>query len=536
MSNLLVGMPYLEVIELLGTPEETEVFRRSPDRNTLFLFYRTKPSSGSDRFHGSGLVPLAIEYGRVRRKGWSYYSNVSTRFPRVGPEPIRVDDASRLNRTGVADVWKIPAEGEDPEGQLRELLARARDEGLRVSIAGARHSMGGHTIYPGGIVIDMLPWKRMELDARRNILTVQAGALWKDIIEYLEPSGRSVAVMQSNDSFSVGGSISVNCHGWQYDRPPIASTVESFRLMQADGTVVRCSRAENRELFSLALGGYGLFGIILDVELRVVANERYRLEQHVVPVDRSLATFDTSIKGRPNVRMAYARMSIVPGQLFQEVIVNAFVHAPEGEIPALAEHEASSLRRAIFRGSEQSDFGKQLRWSLETKLQPLLEGKVFSRNQLLHEGVEVFENRSVESTDILHEYFVTRDQANSFVAAMRIIVSEHEANLLNVTVRIVNTDTDTFLRYADRQMLAFVMLFVQQRTTAGELRMRELTGELIDAVLEHGGRYYLPYRLAATPEQFHRAYPQAREFFELKRNYDPAELFQNGFYIEYGAP
>ena len=85
--------------------------------------------------------------------------------------------------------------------------------------------------------------------------------------------------MQSNNAFSVGGSLSVNCHGWQFDRPPIASTVESFRLMQADGTIVRCSRKENQELFSLALGGYGLFGIILDAELRVVPNERYRLEQ-----------------------------------------------------------------------------------------------------------------------------------------------------------------------------------------------------------------------------------------------------------------
>ena len=195
-------------------------------------------------------------------------------------------------------------------------------ENRRVSIAGARHSMGGHTIYPDGIVIDMLPWNHMELDEGRNILNVQAGAIWKDIIKYLDERGRSVAVMQSNNSFSVGGSISVNCHGWQYGRPPIASTVESFRLMLADGTIVRCSRTENQELFSLALGGYGLFGVILDVELRVVPNERYRLEQYVVPVDQSLATFDEKIKDQTGVQMVYARLSILPGRLFEEIIFN----------------------------------------------------------------------------------------------------------------------------------------------------------------------------------------------------------------------
>ena len=447
-----------------------------------------------------------------------------------------VNDASRLNRTEVAEVWQVPVDRDDPEEQIALLLARARAEGRRVSIGGARHSMGGHTIYPGGIVVDMLPWNHLELDESRNILKVQAGALWKDVIEYLDQYGRSVAVMQSNNSFSVGGSISVNCHGWQYNRSPIASTVESFRLMQADGTVVLCSRTENPELFSLALGGYGLFGIILDVELRVVPNERYRLEQTLVPVDQSLATFDSQIKDQPGVQMVYARMSVVPDRLFQEVLMNAFVGDSGGAVPPLYEPKMAELRRLVFRGSAKSDFGKELRWSAETRLQPLLADTIFSRNQLLNEGAEVFQNRSAESTDILHEYFVPRQQVASFVTAMREIIPEHNANLLNVTVRAVNEDEDTFLRYADQSLLAFVMLFVQDRTRAGEARMEALSRELIDAALEHEGRYYLPYRLHATRTQFQQAYPQAREFFERKREVDPEELFQNQFYIKYGKP
>ena len=78
------------------------------------------------------------------------------------------------------------------------------------------------------------------------------------------------------------------------------------------------------------------------------------------------------------------------------------------------------------------------------------------------------------------------------------------------------------------------MLIVQDTTVEGERSMEILTRDLIDAALEHEGRYYLPYRLHATPEQLHRAYPQAHEFFKLKRTYDPGELFQNQFYIKYG--
>ena len=452
------------------------------------------------------------------------------------PPPGFVDDASRLNQTPVAEVWQVPIDSDDPTAQIADLLRRAASEGRRVSIAGAKHSMGGHTIYPGGIVINMLAWNRMELDEQQNLLDVQAGAIWKDVIDYLDKRGRSVEVMQSNNSFSVGGSISVNCHGWQYGRPPIASTVRAFRLMLADGTIVRCSRSENPELFSLTLGGYGLFGIILDVQLQVTNNQRYRLEQHVVSVDEALDTFDEKIKDQAGVEMVYARMNVAADRFLKDVIINAFFVDSDGEIPPLVEPRIVELRRAVFRGSAKNDYGKELRWNAETKLQPYLAGKVFSRNQLLNEGVEVFENRSADSTDILHEYFVPRHRLAGFLDAMRQIIPRQNANLLNVTVRAVNQDTDTFLRYAQQPMMAFVMLFVQDRTPDGERRMQALTRELIDAALAHEGSYYLPYRLHATSAQFHQAYPQAGDFFAAKRKYDPDELFQNQFYRKYGNP
>ena len=82
-------------------------------------------------------------------------------------------------------------------------------------------------------------------------------------------------------------------------------------------------------------------------------------------------------------------------------------------------------------------------------------------------------------------------------------------------------------------MFALVLLFNQERTAEADAKMQALAHELIDAALAMGGRYYLPYRLHATQEQFERAYPQAKEFFELKRKYDPNEIFQNAFYTTY---
>ncbi len=449
-----------------------------------------------------------------------------------------VDDASRLNSTHVAEVWSIPAEPAAAEVQLRSVLERARAEHLSVSIAGARHSMGGHTIAPDGIVLNMLPFNHMELDAEKRILSVGAGARWSEVIPYLDARGYSVAVMQSNNNFSIGGSISVNCHGWQHNHAPIASTVDSLRLMKADGTVVRCNRGENAELFSLVLGGYGLFGVILDVDLRVVPNERYQAEVEVLAAEDYAGHFAEKVNGAVDIGMVFGRLCIVPGEdaFLREAILTVFRQAPcrPEEIPHMHAAGHPSLRRKVYRAQIGSDAGKEVRWTAERQLGERFSSAYVSRNQLLNEEAEVYQDRNEDRADILHEYFIPPHRVEEFLAQAREIIPQHDGDLLNVTVRNMHEDTDTVLRYADRNLFAFVMLFNQPRTPNADSRMEAMTRELIDAALEAEGRYYLPYRLHATNDQFTRAYPQAAEFFARKRHYDPEEIFRNQFYLKYG--
>jgi FAD/FMN-containing dehydrogenase len=47
---------------------------------------------------------------------------------------------------------------------------------------------------------------------------------------------------------SVGGTLSVNAHGWPVQFGPFGSTLQRFRIMLADGSVLTCSSTENAEL------------------------------------------------------------------------------------------------------------------------------------------------------------------------------------------------------------------------------------------------------------------------------------------------
>ncbi|KXX67036.1 hypothetical protein [Flammeovirga sp. SJP92] len=118
----------------------------------------------------------------------------------------------------------------------------------------------------------------------KNYVTVMA-------LEYLDNYGKSIAIMQAFSSFSLGGSISVNGYSWQKDVPPIAASVISFTLLQENGEIIECSRSQHQELFKLVIGGYGLFGIILDVKLKVVDNEALQFKFKHISADKYLSYY-----------------------------------------------------------------------------------------------------------------------------------------------------------------------------------------------------------------------------------------------------
>ena len=447
------------------------------------------------------------------------------------------EDFGRFDHSTPLEVVPVSPDPEQATQQLSELVIRAARQNLKISISGARHSMGGHTLYPGGIAVDMLPLNRMALDEKKGILTVGAGARWSEVIPFLDQKGFAVEVMQSNNDFSVGGSISVNCHGWQPDSPPIASTVDSFRIVTADGKIVRCSRTENRELFSLALGGYGLFGIILDVDLHVIPNEFYRTEFHrIKPADYARA-YDEIVQNNPDVGLAFGRISVAPDSFLNEAFIAILKKQPvERSIQrTLIYNTPGLLERLIFRGSVGSDYGKNLCW----QIQSFLGGTTFgtnSRNEIMNEPSNWFANRNPQETDTLHEYFVPPDRLAQFIEAIRPILVRYKPDLLNITVREVKADSDTVLAYAPQDRFGLVMDFHEKIGSASDLLMEKFTREMITAALACGGTYYLPYRPHATLSQFQEGYPQARLFFKAKQKYDPVGIFENQFYNNYGKP
>jgi FAD/FMN-containing dehydrogenase len=455
-----------------------------------------------------------------------------------------VNDASCLSRTPVFGVVQVQSVGD-----VRNAMAFARARGLKISPAGVKHSMGGHAFSRGGLMLDMTAFNKLSIDAERKQITVESGATWHDIQNALHPRF-AVKAMQSTDIFTVGGSISVNAHGMDHQSGSVGGSIRAMRVMLADGSVIQVSRSENERLFRHVVGGYGLFGVILDVDLEIVDNAVYQSERRVIPYREFPDVLEKEILPDRSYGLMYGHLSTSPGSLLDELLLYTYRRIDNGgDVPPLGEVGQTKLRRLVFNLSKSGGLWMRAKWLAEKHIEPMLESCpvprtqamsegeacLVSRNHPMHDSVAYLRNSLPAETDILHEYFIPQSQFVPFVDRMRAVFREQGTNVLNASIRVVHRE-DTALTYAPTDRILAVVLYLNQSTDRdGHERMARLTRTLIDACSDVGGRFFLPYQLHYSREQLVRAYPEIDAFFAAKREIDPGGLFTNTFYEKYSG-
>lgn len=500
-----------------------------------------------DRYSGA---PAAAEVCQVRTAAAPTPTvplRVTEAYPRwLSQERGTVDDASCLNRVPVYGVAK-PAS----EADARRALAFARSHGVAVSVSGTRHSMGGQASFPSGLLLDMRAMDRVHVDAASSTIRVGAGATWRQVLEAAHAHDLSVAAMPSIDILSVGGTISVNAHGADFRTGSLASTVRSLRVMTADGTVRMLDRDNEPELFRAVIGGYGLFGVIIEAQLSLVPSEMYRLTQRTVPTADFPATFEQVIAPDQRNRLMFGHLSTSPGSFLEEVIVYTYQTAEtyDGPLPPLKAEQDARAARLVLNLARHGGLGQRIKWSAQQHVLPRFrscyeprnealraeEACFVSRNQAMYNDLGLLRHRLRQYTDVLQEYFVPHEQLVPFLAQTRTHLENHDAELLSASIRVVHEEA-VMLDYARGERFSVVFYLSQRVDAAGRRDMAQLTRELVSTALDHGGTFYLPYQQHYTRAQLERAYPMVHHFFALKARHDPNMLFQNSFSSRYAEP
>lgn len=403
-----------------------------------------------------------------------------------------------------------------------------------ISIGGGRFSMGGQIASPESLHIDMRTMNRvLAIDLEAKTVRVQAGIRWCDIQRAVDPHDLAVKIMQTYANFTVGGSLSVNCHGRYVGLGPIISSVRSFVLVLADGERVEASPDENTEIFYGAIGGYGGLGVICEVVLELAENTRVEQTEAKVEVSDYLEWFRRTVRDDESAVFHNGDL-YVPGYDTVNAVTWVQTKKPVTTRDRLMEAKrAYPLFTYLFWAVSEMPLGK---WRRRYVIEPLfyLKKRVHWRNyEAGYDAGELEPASREERTYVLQEYFVPVDRFDEFVPVMREIFLRHRVNMLNISIRHALPDPGSMLAWAREECFAFVCYYKQRTRPNARARVAVWTREMIDAVIAHGGAYYLPYQPHATREQLHAAYPRAEELFALKAKLDPDFRLRNVLFDQY---
>jgi len=403
----------------------------------------------------------------------------------------------------------------------------------RIAVGGGRYSMGGQVAITGGLHLDMRGMNRLvRLDADAKVARVQAGMRWRDLQDALDPLGLAVHTMQSFSNFTVGGAVSVNAHGRYVGNGPVVNSVRALQLVLADGTVVEATRSINADVFRAAAGGYGAVGVITEVELDLAHNTRIERSVESVALDDYPAWFKHMADAGDCV---FHNADLLP-PLFDAPVAVSWRRTNKAltETARLVPRGQSyGLEQNVLFAMTELPRGDLLRSKL---IHPLLLARpsVKWRNHEASLDVAELEPRTrLVSTYVLQEYFIPVRHFAAYARAMAATIRQHDAQVLNVSVRHSPADSTSLLPWAKEEVFSFVVYYKQRTHAAARRRVAAWTRAMIDTALAFGGRYYLPYQLHATRAQFDRAYPEAEALRAIKRKVDPFGRFSNELWTRY---
>ena len=452
------------------------------------------------------------------------------------------DVHSQLNATEVAAIVK-PRSVEE----LRTAVRDARSRSQSIAIAGGRHAMGGQQFAERSMLIDTRALDRMlGFDAERGTIDAEGGIQWPALLQFLEQKqagqSRQWGIYQKQtgaDRLSLAGALACNAHGRALNLKPIVDQVEEIDLLGADGEIRTCSRHAHRELFRLAIGGYGLFGIITRVRLRLRPRTKVRRVVELADTGSVIDRFEQRIRdgylyGDFQFATDAARDSFLASGVFS-------CYEPVPDSTPLTANPTRFHPEDWARLTFYSHAYKTRAFNTYSSRYLQTSGQIYWHDWQLsaayvddyHADLDRALGARAKATEMITEIYVARSRFAAFMAEAASMLRRRRANVIYGTVRMIERDDETFLPWArDRYACIVFNLHVEHTGRAIE-EAAEAFRHLIDLGIAHGGSYYLTYHRWARKDQVQQCYPEIIDFLARKREFDPGETFQSSWYRHY---
>ncbi|MBL4586022.1 MAG: FAD-binding oxidoreductase, partial [Flavobacteriales bacterium] len=396
-------------------------------------------------------------------------------FNKVLPDK-RINDVTQINPIQVNRVVKPHL--------VDEIVEAIQSTKGPISIGGGKFSMGGQTGYNNSLHFDMREFNKiLALDKQRKQVTVQPGITWRDLQKTIDRENLSVKIMQTYANFTVGGSISVNCHGRYIGHGPIISSVIGMKIVTASGEVLKVNRTENTEVFNAVVGGYGGIGVIVEATLQLVDNVKVERKTELVKASAYNDFFNHRIRTDTNV--IFQNGDLYPPNY--DVVKNISWIVTDKELTDTVRVTPEGLNywkeRQLFEIVSWGDFGKWVRRKLIDPVIYRSEKVVWRNREASYDVAELEPTSREQDTYVLQEYFIPVNNLLSFIPKMKAIYDKYDVNIINVSLRHAFPDNESFLSWADEEVFAFVIYYQQGTDAKSKRNVKTWTIEMTEAIL-----------------------------------------------------
>lgn len=178
-------------------------------------------------------------------------------------------DASRISFNGILDRRPAAIVSCASTDDVVAVVRAGRAAGLPIAIRGGGHSVAGHSLPDGALVVSLDRMRHVEVDPDRRLAHAGGGALWDDVDAAAFAHGLAVPGGTFGDT-GIGGLTLGGGLGWLL--PVAGLTCDNLveaEVVTADGSVVTAGPDADADLLWALRGGGGNFGVVTRFTFRL---------------------------------------------------------------------------------------------------------------------------------------------------------------------------------------------------------------------------------------------------------------------------